>query len=315
LNSRRNNFFLLFIVLLALGAAFVVWPQNPSNYLPGTFWPGNEGIDVPLLGHRQGFRLGLDLQGGTHLTLRADTSRLPQGTDAGNAVDGATKVIERRINAYGVAEPVIQRRGADRIIVELPGVRNIEEAKNLIGKTAQMDFRERKGTTGTDADWVVATAVGNDGVEKPLTGQYFKKAEVRFNQRGTPEIGFQFDDEGAKLFGDITKRNLQKPIGIFLDGQVISSPTVQAQITSDGVIQGSFTPEEAKNLAIQLNAGALPVPVSIEEERTVDATLGADSVRKSVIAGEIALLVVAAFMIMYYRMLGVVAWAHYSSIP
>jgi len=307
LNSRRNNFFLLFIVLLALGAAFVVWPQNPSNYLPGTFWPGNEGIDVPLLGHRQGFRLGLDLQGGTHLTLRADTSRLPQGTDAGNAVDGATKVIERRINAYGVAEPVIQRRGADRIIVELPGVRNIEEAKNLIGKTAQMDFRERKGTTGTDADWVVATAVGNDGVEKPLTGQYFKKAEVRFNQRGTPEIGFQFDDEGAKLFGDITKRNLQKPIGIFLDGQVISSPTVQAQITSDGVIQGSFTPEEAKNLAIQLNAGALPVPVSIEEERTVDATLGADSVRKSVIAGEIALLVVAAFMIMYYRMLGVVA--------
>jgi preprotein translocase subunit SecD len=144
-------------------------------------------------------------------------------------------------------------------------------------------------------------------VEKPLTGQYFKKAEVHFNQRGTPEIYFEFDDEGAKLFGDITKRNLQKPIGIFLDGQVISSPTVQAQITSNGVIQGSFTPEEAKNLAIQLNAGALPVPVTIEEERTVDATLGADSVRKSVIAGEIALLVVAAFMIMYYRMLGVVA--------
>ncbi len=309
MSDQRNNLFIFLVAVLAVACIVVIWPQNPSSYLPGFIpWPRSEGIHLDWADfHRQGFRLGLDLQGGTHLVLRADTSKVPFGSDANQAVDGVTRVIEKRINAFGVAEPIIQRRGADRIIVELPGVRNIEEAKNLIGKTAQMDFREQKTVDGKQ-EWVVATAPGNDGVEKPLTGQYFKKAEVGFDRAtGKPEILFEFDSEGAKMFGEITKRLINKPLGIFLDGEPISTPTVQSQITDRGRITGNFTLDEARNLVIQLNAGALPLPVSVEEERTVDATLGADSVRKSVVAGEIALLVVALFMVLYYRALGVVA--------
>src|SRR5581483_9492316 len=202
---------------------------------------------------------------------------------------------------------IVQKRGTDRIIVELPGIRDIEEAKNLIGKTAQLDFREQKTVDGQQ-QWVIATATGSDNTEKELTGKYFKKASVGFDrQTNKPEIEFEFDSEGGKLFGEITNRLKGKQLGIFLDGQPISTPTVQAQITTNGRITGNFTLNEARDLVIQLNAGALPLPVSIEEERTVDAALGADSVHRSVIAGEIALLVVALFMILYYRMLGIVA--------
>jgi preprotein translocase subunit SecD len=308
--NRKNNFFILATVIIAVASLITIWPQNPSSYFPSIIpLPGSQGVHIDFMDfHRTGFRLGLDLQGGTHLVLRADTSRLRPGDDPNSAVDGATKVIEKRINAYGVSEPIVQRRGADRVIVELPGVRNIEEAKNLIGKTAQMDFREQKTIEGKQ-EWVTIVGPGNDGTEKELTGRYFKKAEVGFGQTGgRPEILFEFDGEGTKLFGDATTRLKGKQIGIFLDGQPITQPTVQEAITQGrGVINGSFTLEEARNLVIQLNAGALPIPVSIEEERTVDATLGADSVRKSVFAGEIALLIVAAFMILYYRMLGVIA--------
>jgi preprotein translocase subunit SecD len=306
--ERRNNFFLLAIVVLFITSVIVVWPQNPSNYLPGIPLPGSEGIHLDFMDfHRTGFRLGLDLQGGSHLVLRADTSKVPQGDDPNSAVEGVTRVIEKRINGIGVAEAIVQRRGADRVIVELPGVKNVEDAKNLIGKTAQMDFREQKTIDGQQ-QWVTIVGAGNDGVEKPLTGSLFKKAEVSFDQAGKPQILFEFNSEGAKLFGDATTRLKGKQIGIFLDNQALTTPTVQEAITQGrGVINGSFTLDEARNLVVQLNAGALPLPVSIEEERTVDATLGADSVRKSVVAGEIALLVVALFMLLYYRMLGVVA--------
>lgn len=307
--ERRSNFFLLAIAVLFVASVIIVWPQNPSNYVPGNLpLPGSEGVHLDFLDfHRTGFRLGLDLQGGSHLVLRADTSKLRSGDDPNAAVDGATKIIERRINAYGVSEPIVQRRGTDRIIVELPGVRNIEEAKNLIGKTAQMEFREQKTVDGQQK-WVPIVQPGNDGTEKQLTGSFFKKAEVGFDQAGKPEILFEFDGEGTKLFGDATTRLKGKQLGIFLDDQQITAPTVQEPITQGrGRITGTFALDEARNIVIQLNAGALPLPVSIEEERTVDATLGADSVRKSVVAGEIALLVVALFMLLYYRMLGVVA--------
>lgn len=319
--SRRNNFIILAIVVLAVASLVVVWPQAPSNYLPGIIpWPSNPGLHVDLGGgldgqgklidfHRQGFRLGLDLQGGTHLVLRGDVSKVPAHGDPNDAVESARHIIERRINAYGVAEPIVQRRGADRIIVELPGVRDIEEAKSLIGKTAQMDFREQKTIEGQQ-QWVIATATNSDGVETPLTGRNFKKAEVGFDQGSKPIILFEFDGEGGKLFGEITTRLKGKELGIFLDDTPISTPRVQEAITGGrGQITGSFTLDEVRNLVIQLNAGALPLPVIVEEERTVDATLGSDSIRRSVIAGEIGLLVVAMFMIVYYRALGVIATA------
>ncbi len=209
------------------------------------------------------------------------------------------------MNAYGVAEPIIQAQGTDRVIVEMPGVKDIEEAKKLIGQTAQLDFRERDPATG---QWKVAIAPGLDGQEKELTGKYFRpNAQVVFDPRtNQPQVAFEFDDEGAQMFEALTRRLIGRPLGIFLDNELISAPTVQAVISRNGVITGVRL-QEARTLAIQLNAGAVPVPISIIEERTVDATLGSDSVRKSVIAGEIALLVVALFMILYYRLPGVLA--------
>lgn len=293
---------------LAVLSVLIIWPQRPSNYFPeGLPLPGSAGIHIDILGwkfDRQGFRLGLDLQGGTHLVLQADTSKVPDGSDRVAAVDGVLHIIEKRINAYGVAEPIVQRQGTDRIIVELPGVRNIEEAKNLIGKTAQLDFREEKTAEGK-TNWVITTAP-LDGVDKELTGAYFKKAEVSI-QSGRPEIDFEFNGDGAKLFEQITTRLKNKKLGIFLDGEPLTTPTVQETIRDRGRITGSFTLDEARNIVIQLNAGALPLPVTVQEERTVDATLGQDSVRKSVTAGEIGLFVVALFMLTYYRVLGIVA--------
>lgn len=235
--------------------------------------------------------------------LQADTGKVAD-LDKSTAVDGVLHIIEKRINAYGVSEAIVQKQGADRIIVELPGVRNIEEAKNLIGKTAQLDFREQKTIEGKQ-EWVIAPAP-LDGVEKELTGAYFKKAEVSI-QQGRPEIDFEFNGDGAKLFEQITTRLKGKQLGIFLDGEPLTTPTVQETIRDRGRITGSFTLDEAKNIVIQLNAGALPLPVAIQEERTVDATLGADSVRKSVIAGELGLFIVAIFMLSYYRVLGILA--------
>src|SRR5439155_13465153 len=179
------------------------------------------------------------LQGGTQMVLRADTSKVPQGEDVNAAVDGVTNVIERRINAYGVAEPIVQKRGTDRIIVELPGIKNVEEAKNLIGKTAQLDFREQKTVDGKQ-EWVVDTPTGSDGEPKAITGQYFNKAEVGFENPGNqPQILFEFDSEGGKLFGEITGRLKGKQLGIFLDDQPLSTPTVQSQITDKGRITGT----------------------------------------------------------------------------
>jgi preprotein translocase subunit SecD len=213
-------------------------------------------------------------------------------------------VIERRVNAYGVAEPQIQTRGNDRVIVQLPGLRDPEEAKKLIGQTAKLEFMEQ----GSDGQWTPATGTLN-GQQVPLTGAFLVpgRQQVTFQGRaGLPEVAFEFNGDGAQLFQQITSRLVGKPLGIFLDGQRVSAPIVQAVLSSNGVITGLGL-DEARLLALQLNAGALPVPVSIEEERTVDATLGADSVRKSIVAGEIAMIVVIAFMLLYYRLPGLAA--------
>jgi preprotein translocase subunit SecD len=295
---------LIFIVLLMLAAAFVVWPQAPGNYIPGgDALPGSQGVHIGPFS-RQGAKLGLDLQGGTQLTLQADMSNIPPD-QRDNAIKGVVNVMERRVNAYGVAEPQIQTRGNDRVIVQLPGVRDIEEAKKLIGQTAKLEFKEQDAT----GQWVPATGTLDNGQTIALTGAYLVpgRQQVTFASRaGLPEVAFEFNSDGAHVFQQITSRLVGKPLGIFLDGERISAPTVQAVLSSNGVITG-LSLEEARLLALQLNAGALPVPVTIEEERTVDATLGADSVHKSIVAGEIALLVVIAFMLLYYRLPGLAA--------
>jgi preprotein translocase subunit SecD len=230
-------------------------------------------------------------------------------------MEGVIKKIERRVNAYGVSEPVIQRLGNDQVLVQLPGVTDIEEAINLIGKTAELDFREityENGEMVLDEDgnpvWEPAMAEGSDGVEKVLTGKYLlpNSQVVLTQQTNEPEVAFEWDDEGAVLFEQITKRNYQKPLGIFLDDILISYPTVSAVIEKNGVITG-LTLEEARLLAIQLNSGSLDVPLEIIQEQDVDATLGSDSIRRSLIAGVIGLLMVILFMILYYRISGFVA--------
>ncbi len=305
--SRSNILALLGILLLAALALVVDWPTQPVPLgSTGLYLPAGPGVRIHTLGidfERLGPRLGLDLQGGTHLVLQADMSKVTGDQSA--AIRGVAEVINRRVNGLGVSEPIIQVRGTDRVIVELPGVKDIEEAKRLIGKTAQLDFRE----LGPDGQWKVATAKGDDGQEKPLTGAYFSKAEVGFEPNTqVPIILFEFNAEGAKMFGEISTRLVGKQLGIFLDNQELTAPVVREPITGGrGQITGNFTLDEARTLVIQLNAGALPVPVSFEEERTVDATLGADSIHKSITAGAIALAVVALFMILYYRLPGVLA--------
>jgi preprotein translocase subunit SecD len=294
---------LIFIALLTLVALFVVWPQKPGNYIPGgDALPGNPGIHIGNF-VRQGAKLGLDLQGGTQLTLQADLSQIPADQQT-TAMQGVLNVIQRRVNAYGVAEPEIQLLGADRIIVQLPGLKDTEEAKKLIGQTAKLEFKEQDAS----GNWIPASGQLN-GQIVPLTGAYLVPGhqQVTFQSRaGLPDVAFEFNSDGAALFGQITQRLVGKPLGIFLDGQEISAPTVQAVLTNSGVITG-LSLDNARLLALQLNAGALPVPVSIQSENTVDATLGADSVHKSVVAGELAMLVVVAFMLLYYRLPGLAA--------
>jgi preprotein translocase subunit SecD len=208
-----------------------------------------------------------------------------------------------------VSEPIVQLLGQDRVLVELAGIRDIEQAKTLIGNTARLDFREQVQKPDGTVEWVVAQARDSSGELRELTGQYFKKAEVGFEPNtNRPMILFEFNDEGARMFGEITSRLVGKPLGIFLDNQLLTAPEVREPITQGkGQITGRFTLQEARNLVIQLNAGALPVPVTIIEERTVDATLGSDSVRKSVVAGAIGLAAVAVFMVALYRVPGIMA--------
>ncbi|MFA5078149.1 MAG: protein translocase subunit SecD [Dehalococcoidia bacterium] len=274
---------------------------------------------VPLEGDRfgrQGLTLGLDLKGGAYLVYEADLSKKDPSQTVDQVMDNVLNKIERRANAFGVKEPIIQRQGENRILVQLPGEKNVDEAKKLIGQVALLEFKETttdlSGQPQTNEKgeyvWTIATGIGSDGQTKELTGKYLKpnaRVELKPNTN-EPEVAFEWNDEGAVLFEQITRRNINKPLGIFLDGQLISYPTVRAIIKNSGIIEG-MDMKEAQNLAIQLNSGSLDVPLNVILEQTVDATLGADSIKKSIVAGAIGLILVALFMILYYRMAGLVA--------
>ncbi len=362
--------------------------------------------------------LGLDLQGGIHLEYKADVSQIASG-QRGAALEAAKAVIERRVNAFGVGESVIEvskSGNEDRIIVELPGVKDVEQAKKMLQETPFLEFREsqddtlqkqfdvnnaqnkalvsqvfdkvkqpgadfaalakensqdsasrdkggdidfvKKGALSTDLDTVVfkddfkVGTVYPDVVEAStgwfiikktdergsgdtrevrisvipfakqtiqslpdterykvtgLSGKNLTSASVDYQGQGfgSPQVALKFDSEGTKLFADITKRNIGKPLAIFLDSQLLSAPTVQSEIT-DGraVITGNFTLDEVKNYVKQLNEGALPVPITLVGQQSIDASLGADALKSSLFAGEIGLLAVSIFMVLYYRFLG-----------
>jgi preprotein translocase subunit SecD len=295
---RKNQLIVLAILVLVVLCTVVDWPGGPNLDLTRLSIDYKKELD---------FHLGLDLQGGTHLVYECDLSKISD-KDRKDAVRGAKDVIERRVNAFGVAEPITQTDStgsAERIIIELPGLKNIDEAVSLIGKTAQLEFKEQKGETPKNEEGQVIPQVA-EWQSTGLTGAQFKKAQIEFSQEtGEPEIKIEFNDEGAKLFGEITKRNIGKPVAIFLDNEIISAPTVQTAITDgNAVITGKFTADEAKELVIQLNAGALPVPLNLVEQRNVGATLGQEYIQKSLIASLLGLALVLLFMLLYYRLLG-----------
>ena len=296
---KRDSYFLIFILLLVGLALWTILPTNSVR-----------------LG-KNGFQLGLDLKGGTHLVYQADLSQKdPSLTDA-QAMAAVKATIERRANASGVTEPLIQTQGSDRIVVELPGIKDVDAAITLIGTTALLQIEEEhydaSGNAILDANgnpqWFVATAIGSDGVTlEELTGKYLKpNAQVILNQTtNQPEVSFEWNTEGAILFKEITTRNLNKYISIFLDQTNIERATVEAVIQDKGVITG-LKLKDAQNLVIELNSGSLVVPLTVIQRTDVDATLGSDSLTKSLIAGSIGIGIVILFMIFYYGVPGAIA--------
>lgn len=315
---RYNSVVLFFVGVLALTCLWLVWPQKPANYIPFIPLPGSSGIHLPLGGasiDRVGMRLGLDLQGGTSLLLQADLTGVDESRIQ-DSMEGLRQIIVRRVNAIGVSEPVIQIVGDDRLSVQLAGI-DVDEAKRLVGQTAQLEFQRQivddQGNLVIDevgtAQWEPAVATGSDGEERALTGEFFlPNAALVTDQTGLPQVAFEFNDEGAILFEQITTDLVARNerLGIFLDGALVSAPRVNAVLSKRGVITG-LNFEQGRQLVIQLNAGALPVPVEIIKETTVDATLGSDSVRASILAGEIGFGLILLFMVLYYRLPGLLA--------
>jgi len=230
---------------------------------------------------------GLDLQGGTHVVLQAvDT---PSAKVDDDALNRSVKIIERRVNELGLTEPVIQRQGKDRIIVELPGVKDPEKAIAMLGRTALLEFKDMSGKT-------------------VMTGKDLKDSKATVGQNGKPVVGLDFSEEGGKKFALLTSQNIGKQISILLDGEVLTSPVVNEAITGGKAqISGSRNVEEAERLAILLRSGSLPVQLQMLENRTVGPTLGQDSKDKSVKAFAIGLAGIFIFMAVYYRASGVVA--------
>ncbi len=400
------------VLLLGLVCGIISYPQLTKHFPP--LFKIVDALKV---------NKGLDLQGGIHLEYKADVSQI-DSAKVSDALTAAEAVIERRVNAFGVGEPLVQlsRSGSEhRIIVELPGVKDVEQAKKMIKETPFLEFREqsdgklapedqaqldqlnqgnqvkameilarvkqgedfsalakefsqdpgskdkggdldfvKSGTFVSEFDKVLFDQSLQSGAVYPslvesqfgwhiikkieergsgderevhgahilfrkytasdfpklawkatgLSGKNLKNAYVDFKSQGvgSPQIALQFDDEGTKLFADITKRNIGKPVAIFLDDEIISQPTVQNEIVAgQAVITGNFTMKESNELVKRLNEGALPVPITLVGQQSVDASLGESALQKSLFAGLVGLAAVAVFMIFYYRLLGLVA--------
>ncbi|HET7099327.1 MAG TPA: protein translocase subunit SecD [Patescibacteria group bacterium] len=298
---------LILIIFLTTAATYISLPSKFTLFGKNIERPDlNLKIGNFTLSKKFDTRLGLDLAGGSHLVFDADMSKIPDEKKK-TALEGVRNVIDKRVNLFGVSEPTVQTsnfEGKDRIIVELPGVSDTKEAVDLIGKTAQLIFSEAIEVPGLAGATPSAQLIPTE-----LTGADLKSASVEFDsQTGKPAISLSFTDEGGKKFENITGRNINKQVFILLDNEIVSAPVVREKIIGTSAqISGTFTVEEAKKLSIQLNAGALPVPISLVEERTVGATLGAESIQKSVTAGAVGIAMVCLFMFLSYGSLGLVA--------
>lgn len=264
------------------------------------------------------FRLGLDLSGGTQLLYKADTSAIAP-VDQEESLNALRETIERRVNLFGVAEPIVQREkgssvageGEERLIIELPGVTDANKAIEMIGQTPTLEFRMQKDVIDVPSQNLDLTDPGLMYGPPILTGRNISRAELQFGQGGLanePGVVVHFDSEGTKIFAETTKANVGKTFGIFLDGVPISTPVIREEIP-DGtaVISGSFTAESARELVRNLNFGALPVPIELVQTQTVSGTLGGEAVKDGVMAGLWGFAAVALFMILWYRVPGLLA--------
>jgi len=303
------------VIILAIIAAVFV---QPSFFNKGIdFINQNLSLGIPHI-HEKEFMLGLDLQGGVELLYEADLSGL-EPESYSQAMDGLRDVIERRINTLGVREPEVETVmvGSNyRLKVRIPGITDPQEAIKEIGQTPYLEFKELKDNYSEIQERnknVEETGEGEiEGLFQPtkLTGQYLKAAGIAFDQTSNkPYITLKFDNTGAQLFEEITGRNVNKPLAISIDGQILSAPNVSDRIAGGTAqITGDFTTEEAKFLARNLNAGALPVPIGEPISMvTVGPTLGMISLQKSLKAGFFGFLAIIAFLIIIYRLPGLLA--------
>jgi len=342
LNFYMNQKYYIFIgvLVLAVLAGIFAYP----NYF-------NKGVDFLnskmswTLPHfpEKPYVLGLDLQGGVSLVYQADLSSV---TDKSGSMSGLRDIIERRVNMFGVSEPIVQIQGQDRLLVELPGVTNVEEAISMIGQTPYLEFdeertaEETKQITDKIKEIQDAQAKGQDDITKianwqlalqnpyfkptELTGKYLTKATVIFDQTTyKPQIQLRFNAEGDKIFAEVTGRNIKKPLAIYLDGysiidtsgdgkidnQDLYAPTVENKITGgEAVITGNMSTQTANSIASRLNSGALPVKIGAPiSQETVGPTLGSVSLQKSLVAAIYGLLAVVVFMVVFYRFPGLLA--------
>lgn len=311
---RKKRVYLTILALIILGSAcaLFVYPQY-INRLMGKVGVLPAFLRIPEVP----FQLGLDLQGGMHLVYQADLSQIASG-EYDSAMAGLRDVIERRVNLFGVKEPLVQTEGSgkeQRLIVELAGVLDFQEAARLIGQTPYLEFAEQKENYEEVIEnnrKVIEAQEGNlenPFAPTPLTGRYLEKAELSFDPITQESlVQLQFDGDGAQLFDELTKKNVGRPLAIFLDGQLLSAPIVQEPISGGKAqITGQFSIEEARQIVRDLNAGALPVPITLLSQQNIGATLGHDSLVKSLNAGVIGFFAVVLFMVVLYRVPGIFA--------
>ncbi len=318
--TNQRHVFWIIVALTILSILFLLPKTIPLRFATPKLPLINKAITVnrefigfdpaaifAKLGAKQefGFRRGLDLAGGTSLTLKADMQGIP-ATQREAALDAAKTVIQRRVDFLGVSEPIIQTAKVNneyRVIVELPGITDINEAVSRVGTTAKLEFRSvlESASQAAYLQYEETSAIG-------LTGADLQEAQVGFNQQtGTPVVQFTVASRSQQKFFEQTQKLVNKRMAICLDQACFSAPVVQQAIRDNGQISGNFTTEQAKYLASQLNAGALPVSLTIIQQNTIGATLGEKSLQKSIFAGFLSFIIIAVFMVVLYGRLGLVA--------
>lgn len=299
--KQNSALFLALIVIAAVAAGLFIYPKFLGNK-----W--------------RPWRLGLDLVGGSHLVYDVDLSKVATG-DQDSVLNGLRDVIEKRVNNFGVSEPqiyVAKGNNTAELIVELAGVKNISDAIAQIGETPLLDFREVVQNNGSSTPpgvpqnlCVTADLGGGTTCFLPtnLTGRYIKGAQLNFDQTTrAPQVTFSLNEEGAKIFEQLTEKDVGKAIAVFLDNNLVEVATVREKISNgQAVISGKFTITEAQQLVERFNAGALPAPITLVNQQTVSPSLGANSLKTGILAGIIGTILVMIFMIIYYRLLGVFA--------